>query len=102
MNPPLVPLCDLLCLSDLPGLQNGIPISPEALADQLADSLVILYNEDRFRSSGRCCGLAGDGRLHGLVHLWQVDLERCPAAGLARAPDVASALLYDAVDGREA
>src|SRR5258708_23447489 len=83
--------------------EDGIALGGECRACKLADGCVILDEEDGFRSPliDRLVCL-NRWRHAGFLDAREIDLEGCAFAGLAVNPNVAAALLDDAVDGGEA
>ena len=85
------------------GREDGVPLHPQEFLDEAANLGLVLDEKHRLGAGARFCG--GRRRLprvERLVAAGQVDLERRSVPRLAVDPDRASALLDDAVRGREA
>src|SRR5262249_1961687 len=85
-----------------PRLEDDVALRLQDLARELPEGFLVLDEEDRLRPRPRRLPHRGLGvRRGGLVDAGQVDLEDRAEAHLAVDPDVALALLHDAVRGSE-
>src|SRR2546425_258429 len=82
--------------------QHGVAVGREHFPGVGADGVVVLDQQHRLGATRRFTGGGGCGQLLGrLVYPRQVDFDRGPPPRLRIQPDVAAALLHDAVHRRE-
>src|SRR5437773_12281627 len=85
----------------MPGLEHRVAVLAKHLAGQRANAVIVLDEQNRLGpSAGHHSRIRrqGVGRLR---HSREIDLERRPLPRLAVHPDMAIALLHDAVHGGE-
>src|SRR5882724_3511450 len=71
--------------------------------DEFPHGFLIFHNQYRFRSSSRPWGGPSSCNCVGnLIHSWEINFEGAALARLAIDPDVAAALLHDAIHRRKA
>src|SRR2546428_11671404 len=96
-------LTDLEGLVAMTRLEHRVAAGLENISRELPDGPLVLHQQNRLTALGRVSQRATRlRRVGGAVDARQVDFERRALTELAVDPDVATALLHDPVDGRQA